>query len=82
MRFDNSYAFSAVYNRAVTRSDQYLEITGSGTAYTDLSFVTLCLAAKLSFLSLLICSLQSCGLHAFLFLAGRVSKWKEYDKSP
>jgi hypothetical protein len=64
MRFDNSYAFSAVYNLAATRTDQSLENTGSGTDHTDLSFITFCLAANFSFLSLPICPTQSCGLHA------------------
>ena len=65
MRFDNSCAFGAVYNRAATRSDQSLEITGSGTDHTDLSFITLCFAVKFSSLSLPICATQSCGLRAF-----------------
>jgi hypothetical protein len=65
MRFDNSYAFSAVYNLAATKSDQPMEITGSSTAPTNLSFVTLFLAGKFSFLSLLIFPSQSWGLHAF-----------------
>jgi hypothetical protein len=64
MRFDNSYAFSELFNRAATMSDQYLEITGSDTDHTVLSFITLCLAEKFSFLSPPICPSQSCGPHA------------------
>jgi len=54
-------------NRETTRSDHSLEITGSGTDHTVLSFIILCLAGKFSFLSLPICSSQSCGTHAFFF---------------
>jgi hypothetical protein len=80
MRFDNSNVFNAVYNSAATRSDQYLEITESGTDHTLLSFVTPCFAAKFLFLSLPLGLSRSCGLHECF--AGRISMWKDYDKSP
>ena len=70
MRIDNSYAFSAVYNRAATY--KRWNLTESGTDHTDLSIVTPCFAAKFPLLSFPIGPSQSCGLHDFFFVAKRV----------